>query len=181
MYCGDSFATDIDHHEPIKRNPLRAFDWLNHLLACSRCNSHYKGEQFPVDERGEPLLIDPTAEDPFDHLTLALSTGVFTALTRKGEVTNEVCGLNVDRRPSARVHAREQVIASLERWAAASARDDVHGRDVAVRTIRDQPFAAVCQAMLRQADRSGAEIVFEGTPAVLPLLRDPELRAALLR
>lgn len=35
MYCGDNQGTDIDHFEPLARNPLRTFDWLNHLLACS--------------------------------------------------------------------------------------------------------------------------------------------------
>ena len=45
MYCGE-IGTDIEHFEPVARNPLRTFDWLNHLLACSTCNSH-KRDQFP--------------------------------------------------------------------------------------------------------------------------------------
>jgi hypothetical protein len=47
MYCGDSLGTDIDHFEPIVLRPSRAFDWLNHLLACSSCNSNYKRDKFP--------------------------------------------------------------------------------------------------------------------------------------
>ena len=35
MYCGDNLGTDIDHFEPISRAPIRTFEWLNHLLACS--------------------------------------------------------------------------------------------------------------------------------------------------
>src|SRR5687767_5607453 len=61
MYCGDSEGTSVDHFEPISRNRLRTFDWLNHLLACSFCNSSQKGSRFPVDEAGQPLLIDPSA------------------------------------------------------------------------------------------------------------------------
>ena len=68
MYCGDNQGTDIDHFEPINRHPMRAFDWTNHVLACSLCNSHLKGAEFPLDEGGKPLLIDPTAEDPTPHL-----------------------------------------------------------------------------------------------------------------
>jgi hypothetical protein len=35
MYCGDNLGTDIDHFEPIASAPIRTFEWLNHLLACS--------------------------------------------------------------------------------------------------------------------------------------------------
>ena len=42
MYCGDSRGTDIDHFEPIRSAPLRTFEWCNHLLACSSCNSNAK-------------------------------------------------------------------------------------------------------------------------------------------
>ena len=59
MYCEDNLGTDIDHVEPLAVAPLRAFDWLNHLLACSYCNSHAKGRQYPCDADGHPLLIDP--------------------------------------------------------------------------------------------------------------------------
>lgn len=54
-------------------------------------------------------------------------------------------------------------------------------------TIKEQPFADVCQAMLRQAIAPGAEIIFSDAavaglaPDLLFLLRMPELRAALLR
>lgn len=54
MYCGDNQGTDVDHFEPLSLAPLRTFDWPNHLLACSLCNSHYKRHLFPCDEDGRP-------------------------------------------------------------------------------------------------------------------------------
>lgn len=48
MYCGDSQGTDIDHFEPKSLTPLRTFDWFNHLLACSYCNSNQKRNLYPT-------------------------------------------------------------------------------------------------------------------------------------
>ena len=56
MYCGDNQDTDVDHFEPVVRNPHRTFDWLNHLLACSFCNSHQKRDCYPV---WDPLAGQP--------------------------------------------------------------------------------------------------------------------------
>jgi len=181
MYCGECRGTDVDHFEPIARNPLRTFDWLNHLLACSTCNSHQKRDRFPVDEDGSALLIDPTAEDPFDHLLLTLSLGVYTALTTKGQVTIEVLGLNGRGLPRGRMRARNVVELALREWDRARVRDRSDEMQKQVRTVRDQPFADVCQSMLRQAFSPGADIVFSDSPDLLALLRRDDLRAALLR
>ncbi len=106
MYCGDNHGTDIDHFEPIAANPLRTFDWLNHLLACSTCNSHCKRDRFPTDPAGNPLLIDPTVEDPFDHLLLNVTLGEYLALSDKGAATIEVCQLNRATLAQGRAEAR---------------------------------------------------------------------------
>ncbi|MEY9213848.1 hypothetical protein NI17_022655 [Thermobifida halotolerans] len=63
MYCGDSLGTDIGHSEPIAETPPRTFDWCDHLLAYSRCNSHEKRERFPRADGGTPRLVDPSVED----------------------------------------------------------------------------------------------------------------------
>ncbi|MFD4643870.1 HNH endonuclease [Lentzea sp. NPDC058436] len=181
MYCGESRGTDIDHFEPIARNPLRTFDWLNHLLACSTCNSHQKRDQFPVDDAGDPLLIDPTAEDPFDHLLLTLSAGEYFPLSAKGEATIEVCGLNKRGLPKGRMHARKVVSSVLRDWDRARAGSRSDEMLEHVQTVRDQPFADVCQSMLRQALSPGADVLFSDFPDLLALLRKPELREALLR
>ncbi|SDL19645.1 hypothetical protein SAMN04488074_109251 [Lentzea albidocapillata subsp. violacea] len=181
MYCGESRGTDIDHFDPIARNPLRAFDWLNHLLACSTCNSHQKRDRFPVDEDGNPLLVDPTSEDPFDHLLLTLSLGIYSPLTPKGKATIEVCGLNDRGLPRGRMQARRVVGLALRAWNEACEGNRSGEMLEHVHTVREQPFADVCQSMLRQAFSPGADVVFGDSPDLLALLRKPELREALLR
>ncbi|MEV4615701.1 HNH endonuclease [Kitasatospora sp. NPDC049258] len=95
MYCGDNLGTDIDHFEPIARAPLRTFDWQNHLLACAHCNSNHKRDRFPCDPvTGAHLLVDPSREDPADHLLLYLESGAYDPLTAKGEATIDVFALN---------------------------------------------------------------------------------------
>ncbi|GAA2698034.1 hypothetical protein [Actinoplanes palleronii] len=180
MYCGDSFGTDIDHHEPLTRNPLRTFDWLNHLLACSHCNSHHKRELFPVDEHGQPLLIDPTAEDPFEHLTLSLSAGEYRALTEKGRHTIEVFGLNRYPLARARQNVYEVVILCLRAWPGAVRGENNYRPATLLHMIRQQPCADVCQAMLRQVEQPGAAVIFAGLPEIVKVLRDREVRKALL-
>ena len=93
MYCYESRGTDVDHFVPIARNPVRTFEWENHLLACGFCNQQAKVEKFPVDPAGRPLLLDPSADDSADHMTLA-STGHFIDLTPQGRETIEVLRLN---------------------------------------------------------------------------------------
>jgi len=178
MYCGE-VGTDIEHFEPVARNPLRTFDWLNHLLACSTCNSH-KRDQFPVGEGDQPLLIDPTIEDPFDHLQLALSEGVYAALSDKGETTIAVCNLNRPQLTRARKWSRGNAEICLRQWAVAYRDGDEPLMREVVRTVQEQPCADVCQAMLREAEGVNANIIFEAKPDVLTLLRRPELREALL-
>ena len=67
MYCEDSRGTDIDHFWPRTSYRDRLFLWPNLIWACSGCN-RCKAKSFPLDEHGEPLLIDPTSEDPWDYL-----------------------------------------------------------------------------------------------------------------
>jgi uncharacterized protein (TIGR02646 family) len=186
MYCGMDFGTDIDHFEPKAQNPLRTFDWLNHLLACSTCNSNQKRDRFPTDADGQPLLIDPTTEDPFEHMTLSLSADVYYPLSDKGTATIEVCGLNRRQLVDGRRRSRKTVALLLWHWVEAYRSGQDRMTDI-VETIRQQPFADVCQAMLRQAVAPGADLVFSDAevaglaPDLLVLLRMPELRAALLR
>jgi hypothetical protein len=181
MYCGDNQGTDIDHHEPLARNPLRTFDWLNHLLACSHCNSHHKRDRFPVDDRGRPLLIDPSAEDPFEHLMLSLSVGEYRPLTGKGERSIEVFGLNRPILARGRLQAYGVVVMCLRQWPEAAAGQGVYQPEALVRIIREQPCADVCQAMLRQVNLPGAAIVLADVWDVVGVLRDERVRGELLR
>ncbi|ANN20905.1 HNH endonuclease [Amycolatopsis orientalis] len=175
MYCGDGLGSTVDHFEPIARNPARAFDWLNHLLACEYCNSHHKRDLFPVDDDGHSLLIDPTAEDPLEHLFLVLSIGTYRALTEKGEQTIKVCGLNRAQLARGRETAVNQVSALVVGWWTARALGDDVKRRAMAWTLLDQPHADVLHAMLRQAKMPGARAVFRSDDELIDLLRAPEL------
>ncbi|MCI0461002.1 MAG: hypothetical protein L0Z62_28985 [Gemmataceae bacterium] len=78
MFCEDSRGSDIDHFWPLAHYQERTFVWLNLLFACAECN-RVKGDQFALDATGRPLLIDPTAEDPWDYLFYDSRTGNLTA------------------------------------------------------------------------------------------------------
>ncbi len=100
MYCVDSHGSDIEHFRPKGRYPRRAFQWSNMLLCCTECG-RIKGTQFPVSGR-RPLLIDPSIEDPWQHLDFDPVTGNLTARfdvqandwSPKGSKTVEVLRLN---------------------------------------------------------------------------------------
>lgn len=77
MYCHDSHGTDIDHFWPKASYPERMFRWSDFLLCCPEC-ARFKGDRFPLDD-GIPLLVDPTAEDPWLHLEFDPATGNITA------------------------------------------------------------------------------------------------------
>ena len=102
MYCVDSHGCDIEHFRPKANYPRRAFQWRNLLLCCSDCG-RLKGSRFPT-ANGRPLLIDPSAEDPWQYLDFDPDTGDLTARfdvqanewSPKGVKTVEV--LQLDRR-----------------------------------------------------------------------------------
>lgn len=103
MYCVDSEARDIEHFRPQSQHTDRMYMWENLLIACTPCG-RFKGKLFPRTEDGQPLLIDPSAEDPWEFLDFdpetgnlnaryLLSTGEYSA---KGETT--VAVLHLDKR-----------------------------------------------------------------------------------
>jgi uncharacterized protein (TIGR02646 family) len=77
MYCLDSHGTDIEHFWPKEPFPARMFVWPNLLLCCPECG-RFKGDTFPL-ANGQPLLIDPTAENPWLHLDFDPLTGNIVA------------------------------------------------------------------------------------------------------
>jgi uncharacterized protein (TIGR02646 family) len=93
MYCVDSAAPQVEHFKPKGKYPNDTFDWSNLLLACSGCNGH-KWEHFPLDVHGHPLLIDPSTENPWDHLLYIHKTGYITGgKSPKGIKTVEILNL----------------------------------------------------------------------------------------
>jgi uncharacterized protein (TIGR02646 family) len=73
MYCLDSHATDIEHFWPKNTYPEKMFVWLNYLLCCTECN-RFKSNQFPLDNE-QPMLINPSAENPWLYLQYDSATG----------------------------------------------------------------------------------------------------------
>jgi len=79
------------------------YAWENLLIACAQCG-RFKGRQFPLSNNGTPLLIDPTAEDPWEYLDFNPETENLSAryllaaetFSSKGETTVEV--LHLDKR-----------------------------------------------------------------------------------
>lgn len=78
MYCLDSHGSDIDHFRPKSVWPQRMYRWSNLLLCCTFCG-RLKGGQFPMRGR-RALLVDPSRENPWDHLDFDPETGNLCAL-----------------------------------------------------------------------------------------------------
>jgi uncharacterized protein (TIGR02646 family) len=103
MYCVDSEGSDIEHFWPKSSYPDRMYVWENLLLACAHCG-RFKGAQFPLNSTGLPLLVDPSAEDPWNFIDFDPDTGNLNAryllpldqYSEKGEITVRL--LHLDKR-----------------------------------------------------------------------------------
>jgi uncharacterized protein (TIGR02646 family) len=81
-YCESKITVvtygSIDHFCPKGQYVTLTFAWENLLLACDVCNDRgHKGANFPLDQHGQPLLIDPTdgVTDPNSHLDFVWDPG----------------------------------------------------------------------------------------------------------
>ena len=148
MYCEDNLGTDIDHFQPIAHAPLRAFDWPNHLLACSHCNSNKKRDAYPLDAHGHRLLVDPSTDDPADHLTLLLASGTYMPLTPQGTATIEVFGLNRPGLVTGRQTAFVTTRATLLAWHASEQTGDHRWAHDHHRALHNISYAAVLRAII---------------------------------
>lgn len=159
MYCEDSQGTDIEHFHPKTTYPEKAFEWENYLLACSHCNSNEKRDQFPLDDDDRPLLIDPTREDPLDHLALSPRTGKYRPRGPKGQPSIEVFGLARAILEGGRKDAWTALEVLLVRYGRLS---NANEHDQAARiagTVQKYPFSGVFAYMLHIVDGPGAELV----------------------
>lgn len=176
MYCEDSLGTDIDHFRPKADYPELAFSWPNYLLACSHCNSNLKRNEFPVDAAGEPLLLDPTVDDPAAHLVFSASTGDFVADGPKGPESIRVFGLNDDTSPRRLPTGRQQALVSLTALLKEYDREITGDPDRAAEiraTVSDFPFSAVLHWMIRIANAPSGTVVLGAD--VVGLIRKHEV------
>lgn len=169
MYCEDSAGAHIDHFEPRSRNPARTFDWSNYLLACSVCNSNFKRSAFPVDDEGSPLLIDPTIEDPAEHLTLSPTTGRFEPApgSAKGVESIQVFGLNRELLQAARQNAWRTFEIALAAYGDACARNDDSSARQIESTIRGLNCSSALRAIVRIAKSTELTLVTDATRSVI--------------
>jgi len=176
MYCEDSLGTDIEHFWPKSEFPARAFTWANYLWACSHCNSNEKRTSFPRDSRGRPLLIDPTAEEPLDHLLLSPTTGKFVPLTRKGRESEEVFGLNRGVLEQGRLDAWVALQDLLPAYAKFVRTGNSVEAEKRRRAVGRHPFSSVLVSLLRiAAGRNPSRVIH---PDCLAALREhPEIRS----
>jgi len=112
----------IEHFYP-KGNPNymdKTFEWDNLLLSCDVCNdSGHKGNRFPLDASGDPLLIDPTdgVTDPVVHLKFSWDprTGLASVygLSERGQEVERIFDLNGMRGRKALIKERSRYIKKL--------------------------------------------------------------------
>jgi uncharacterized protein (TIGR02646 family) len=157
MYCEDSAATDIDHFCPRQAAPLLTFVWLNYLLACSTCNSNYKRNEFPLDDAGAPLLIDPSAEDPTQHLELSPATGRYVPRNEssKGLESIRVFGLNRSLLEIARRETWVLMHAIVVAYARAADAGDAAQQDRYARLVTTLPHPQVIVEFLSDDGETG--------------------------
>jgi uncharacterized protein (TIGR02646 family) len=110
FYCSDSLGADVEHFVPITVDPHLTFSWNNLLWICTNCNRK-KGDRSPFED-GMRVLVDPTRDDPWRHVTLASPTGILaprfltpTEVDRRGERTLDVLD-TLNREPLAEGRAR---------------------------------------------------------------------------
>jgi uncharacterized protein (TIGR02646 family) len=144
-YCEDSLADEVEHIQPKDLYPEMVFVWGNYLYACGPCNGP-KNNQFAVFAAdtgvktevtrprntpvappiaGEPVLINPRHEDPFDFLFLDVR-GTFrfapmaedetTVAHQRAQYTIEVLALNRDVLQKARRNAYKHYRAHLKEY-----------------------------------------------------------------
>jgi uncharacterized protein (TIGR02646 family) len=139
-----------------------AYEWKNLYSACRECVVA-KGNKFPVKgertgidtdwtevQREKPMLLDPCADDPEQHLVFS-DEGLITATTERGEVTIDVLGLNrvmlVERRRSEIVSIQRVLLSSFVRMI---------GDEAATKTILldllspSRPFAAASRQYIHR-------------------------------
>jgi uncharacterized protein (TIGR02646 family) len=137
-----------------------AFAWSNLYLTCPNCNKQ-RGPRFPVKglringpredpAAEEPLLIDPCADDPDEHLRFDES-GRVSPLSNRGDVTINLVALN----RSDLVAQRKRVITALKAvWREAQRARPRVPQAIVNRlnefTVRDAPFSACATQILRR-------------------------------
>lgn len=177
---------DVEHFRPKRavrqaaREPLRrpgyywlAYRWSNLLLSCAECNRRHKGNLFPLEDdlqrarshhdpphRERPLFIDPSVDEPEEHIRFRRESAIPRGGSRRGHATIE--GLSLNRAPlrDRRSEKRELVLRLLDAvfsWLRSDQPDIRRAR--VVQTLQlvvdfatdSGEYAAMCRGILREA------------------------------
>lgn len=174
MYCERGECEDIEHIRPKSTHSEHAFCWGNMLKVCAPCNRQ-KGHRYHAD------LIDPSRDDPFDHLLLLPSAGRYVARSgdARGRETLRVLPrlANDPQLLRGRAMAWAKLRVLLSRYDALTEVGDTPGAEEIRVIVVNEPFSAVFAAMLRMSTEPGASDVLNDTRIDLVgvLARRPEV------
>ncbi len=174
MYCENNEATDIEHFWPKSTYPERAFEWANYLLACSNCNSNHKRNRFPLDD-GEPLLIDPTVDEPQHHLELTPTEGIYKARTTKGSHSIAVFGLERGTLRKGRKHAWKALQALIVSYDDELKAGETTEAEYTRQVICEHPFASLLIRLLELSQCEDAAYWIKSTQCLDALKRHPDI------
>lgn len=177
MYCEYDHGSTIDHFCPMERDPTRAFTWENQLWSCATCNSTFKGTQFPLDQNGAPLLINPTRDDPREHLAFLPRSGKLAGRTPKGDKTIKILGFdrrgNLDSTRSFAWRSMQRCLVSFDE--ACRSGDTVRALE-AQRDLCLHPHASLLSLLIEILDKPGGALLVQEPRCAAILGAYPEIR-----
>lgn len=177
FYCERDRYRDIDHIRPKRHYPEQCFHWANYVFACAICNQDAKGDRYAVfgvgdqiiefnrqwpksdpPPVGDPVPIDPRAEDPLDHIKLDLLTGIPTPIElanrsySRARYTIDLFKLDADDLTRIRRQAFASFVQYLELFAEALEAADAARAARVLRELTELPYPTVLVEMRRQAE-----------------------------
>ena len=151
-----------------------AYEWTNLLLSCILCNQIAtskpggkligKGTRFPVrgdyarrqgeETNEEPLLLNPTDEDPETHLKVDVEIGIMIPKSERGRISIDIFGLNREALVGARYRCLRSVESLVKEWRSAETVTERREAEFRMEKIRsgEEPYSAAGRAVLRAAD-----------------------------
>lgn len=142
LYCEHDRGSQIDHFAPRSIDASRAIEWSNFVWSCGPCNNAKLAS--PTTN-----LIDPSADDPLEHLQLN-RTGAFAPVTPRGVETERAfswVGRNSDLNQG-RYDARQGIVELLKRYARCRDNNKPVRAKGYKRRLLDHPFGDVFAALL---------------------------------
>jgi uncharacterized protein (TIGR02646 family) len=169
-YCEKKLAeeaTHVDHFRPftsVTSERIRLYPgyywlgyaWENLLLTCGKCNGR-KNDQFPLSNPTQrvrnhtgdltlesPQLVDPTGENPRNHIRFKKDMPVVVKGSPKGRVTIDT--LELDRRPTL-INMRRERLEHLKLLLQMFRECRRYPRNAELRKLADEMLHELCEAV----------------------------------